>query len=110
MRVALVRWTVLASWFFAAPVAAQQPAPAASGPLRLALQTPASILSPQLPMWWEPSPKRIGFLTIVQPDTSGEMFKASVPIGELITRAAHALAHARYARAEKSARERSSVS
>jgi hypothetical protein len=73
--------------------------------LRAALQKwPPSILIPALP-WVAPNPRRLGILTLVPPDTNGEMIKVVVPVGELVSRAAHGVANAQRRRAEQRARE-----
>jgi hypothetical protein len=52
-----------------------------------------------------PPSTRIGMLTLVPPDTNGEIVKVVVPIGELVSRAATGVSSARRRRAERSARE-----
>jgi hypothetical protein len=53
-----------------------------------------------------PNPTRLGFLTLVPPDTNGEMVKVVVPVGDLISRAARGVSSTRRRRAERQIRER----
>jgi hypothetical protein len=89
-----------------APVGAQQSDQPVSESLKLALQKPQSfrLLIPTDPPWITPQPTTVGILTIASPDRNGEMLKVAVPVGELMTRAAHAISQVRYRRAEKQAR------
>lgn len=52
------------------------------------------------------SPTRLGMFTLVPPDTKGEVVRVSVPIGELVSRAARAISDANHRRAERKADER----
>jgi hypothetical protein len=88
-------------------MAQQSGSPVSVESLRAALQKSpqSSILLPALP-WIAPNPTRLGMLTIVPPDTRGEIVKVVVPVGELFTRAARGVSNARRQRAERQARER----
>jgi hypothetical protein len=92
----------------AAPVAAQDStAPASVKRLRQALQSPHSTLAlpGSSPPWMTPDgTRRLGMLTLGPPKTPGEFVSVVVPVGELATRAVHALAGAQRRRAAKSAR------
>jgi hypothetical protein len=67
--------------------------------VRLALQSQAEI---QI----APEPERkLGVLTLVPPTTRGEIVRVRVPIGELVSRAGHAISKARRNRAERAARD-----
>jgi hypothetical protein len=66
--------------------------------VRLALHSQAEIqIAP------EPD-RKLGFLTLVPPTTTGEMIRVRVPIGELASRAGHAINKTRRNRAERAAR------
>ena len=64
--------------------------------LWLALQEsqPSSIVIPATPLWIVPGSTRFGVLTLVPPDTNGEMIKVVVPVGELVSRASQAVVSA----------------
>jgi len=51
-------------------------------------------------------PTRLGMFTMVPPETNGEVVRVSVPIGELVSRAARAISDANHRRAERKADER----
>src|SRR5262249_5862325 len=51
-------------------------------------------------------PTRLGIVTLVPPDTRSEVINISIPVGELITRAAQAVSDARHRHAERKAGER----
>ena len=52
-----------------------------------------------------PDQRRIGILTVLPPETRGEFFRISVPIGALITGLARSVASAQHRRAEREARD-----
>jgi hypothetical protein len=58
--------------------------------------------SPVLPL---PS-TRLGMLTLLPPDTNGEIVKVAIPIGDLTMRLARSVSNARHQRAERKAGER----
>jgi hypothetical protein len=64
------------------------------------------LTSPMHPIWTTAAPTHLGILTLLPPEGDGEVIRAGVPIGELATRAAHAVSSARYRRAERKADER----
>jgi hypothetical protein len=69
--------------------------------VRLALQSQPSMI-----VIVPPGPEgKLGMLTLVPPEGTGEMIRVRVPIGDLASRAAHAIARARRNRAEKAARD-----
>lgn len=97
MRHHLCAVSLLLAVAFATSATAQQREPAVSlESLRAALQkSPQSpILIPAFP-WVAPNPRRLGMLTVVPPDTNGEIVKVMVPVGELFTRAARGISNAR---------------
>jgi hypothetical protein len=93
----------------AASAEAQRPDPPASlESLRVALQKSQqpSIVIPAVPPWVVPRPTHLGILTFVPPDTNGEMVRVVVPVGALVSKAAHAISNARRGRAERKADEK----
>jgi hypothetical protein len=50
-------------------------------------------------------PTRLGLFTVVPPQTNGEVIRVSVPVGELVSKAAHAISEANHRRAERKADE-----
>jgi hypothetical protein len=52
-----------------------------------------------------PVERHFGFLTFLPPDTPGEFVRVRVPIGALVSRAAHSAAAAQHHRAERSAHD-----
>jgi hypothetical protein len=67
--------------------------------VRLALQSQTEIrIAPQ-------PDHKLGFLTLVPPTARGEIIRVRVPIGELVSRAGHAIRKARRNRAEQAARD-----
>ena len=91
-----------------APIGAQDSTPPASlERLRQALQRSHSrlALTRASPPWMTTDgTRRLGILTLGPPKTNGEFVSVVVPVGELATRAAHALASAQHRRAEMRAR------
>jgi len=53
----------------------------------------------------DPEIKRLGIVTILPPDMPGQLVRARVPVGELASRGARAVADARRRRAERAAHE-----
>jgi len=51
-------------------------------------------------------PVRLGMFTVVPPQTDGEVIRLSVPVGALLSKAAHAISDANHRRAERQADER----
>jgi len=51
-------------------------------------------------------PTRLGMLTLQPPQTTGEVVRISIPVGELVSKAARALSDANHRRAERDADER----
>lgn len=49
---------------------------------------------------------RLGVLTLIPPDTTGEMVNVAIPVGELTTRAIRVVTSARHRRAERAAERR----
>ena len=79
-------------------------------------QASPSTLSPEsLRLWLQRQPaeigiassdsaRKLGVFTLVPPITAGEVIRVRVPIGELVSRAAHGISKARRNRAENAAR------
>ena len=106
MRIAFRAATFLAFFFATSAMAQQSATPISVESLRAALQkTPQrSILIPDGP-WVSPTTTRLGMLTLVPPDTNGEVVKVVIPIGGLVSRAARGVSRARRDRAERGAHE-----
>jgi hypothetical protein len=97
--------------FLVSSVSAQQPNSAASvDRVRLALERlqeqPTTLTIPTLQPWTTPAPRRLGILTLIPPQTDGQLIRVGVPIGDLAARAARAVSSARHRRAERKASER----
>lgn len=97
--------------FLVSSVSAQQPNSAASvDRVRLALerlqQHPTTLTIPTLQPWTAPAPGRLGILTLLPPQTDGQLIRVGVPIGDLAVRAGHAVSSARHRRAERKSSER----
>jgi hypothetical protein len=52
------------------------------------------------------APPSLGGLTLVPPQTSGEVIRVALPVGELVSRAARSISDANHRRAERKADER----
>jgi hypothetical protein len=92
-----------------AAVGAQEsePSSASLARIRAALQSPQQpITSDGVPVFspGKPDEFRLGTLTFLPPDTPGQAVSVRVPVGALVSRAAHALAAAQHRRAENAAR------
>lgn len=85
-------------------IAQQSDPPVSVERMRVALQQPRLVIR-DVPPLVSPSATRLGILTFLSPDTNGEMVKVGVPVGELISRTAHAISTARRRRAERKAHE-----
>lgn len=55
--------------------------------------------------WTEPAPVRLGILTLVPPVHRGEIVRVRLPIGELVSAAAHRISTANQRRREAAARQ-----
>lgn len=95
-------------WSAATAATRQSEPPVSVERLRLALQEAPqpSIVLPNEPALTGPRRTRLGVLTIIPPDTRGEMVKIAIPVGTLVTRAAQSVSHAHRRRAERKAQER----
>jgi|SRR5689334_18559208 hypothetical protein len=51
-------------------------------------------------------PTRLGMFTLQPPQTTGEVIRVSIPVGELVSKAARALSDANHRRSERKADER----
>ena len=86
-------------------VRAQQP-PASVERIRTALESPQPTLSIDgVPLFGPTKPDETHWraLTFVPPDSPGQMVNIRVPVGDLVSRAAHSIATAHHHRAEKAA-------
>jgi hypothetical protein len=104
----VISCVMLMSWM--SSVHAQQPASPVSveavhAALQQSQQQQLALISPQFPPWVPPGPTRLGILTFAPPETSGQFVSVMVPVGELATRAAHAVSNAQHRRAERKAHE-----
>jgi hypothetical protein len=92
-------------------VQAQQPSdssdPATLQKIRTALTQPQLVTTgaPSLFDGTRPDGRQFGVLTFLPPDTPGEFIRVRVPVGALVSRAAHSAAAAQHRRAEKSAHD-----
>jgi hypothetical protein len=93
------------------PVWAQEsePSSASLDRIRAALQSPQpiTITSDGVPIFAPSKPDEVplGVLTFVPPDTPGQFAGIRVPIGALVSRAAHSIAAGQHRRAENAARD-----
>jgi hypothetical protein len=73
--------------------------------IRAALQSPQPINSNGVPLFAPSNPDEFhwGILTFLPPDTPGQFVSIRVPVGDLVTRAAHSVAAAQHRRAENAA-------
>ena len=100
--------SLIAAVVLVGPAAAQQPAASLSlDAIRSGLQrsTPPLIIRGVAPPA-EVRRTRLGVLTLIPPDTNGEMVNVAIPVGELTMRAIHAVTSARHRRAEHAAERR----
>ena len=106
MRIAFRAATFLAFLSATSAMAQQSAMPISVESLRGALQKKPqrSISIPDVP-WVSPTTTRLGMLTLVPPDTNGEVVKIVIPIGGLVSRAARGVSRARRDRAERRAHE-----
>jgi hypothetical protein len=70
------------------------------------LQTPPKLIIRAEDLFPLTGPSRLGMLTLVSPDANGEVIRLSIPVGELVSRAARAFSDANHRRAERRADER----
>jgi hypothetical protein len=71
-----------------------------------AFQTPPKLIIRPDDLFPLTRPSRLGMFTLVPPETNGEVVRVSIPVGELVTRAARAMSDANHRRAERKADER----
>ena len=69
------------------------------------MEDPPTLPGIGTPTWGEPARRRIGILTLVPPVKRGEIVRVSLPVGDLVTRAARSVSAAQHRRAERKARE-----
>jgi hypothetical protein len=99
------RWALAASVAVTATsvrAAEQQP----SRELTAAAQVPPKLVIKTEDLFSLTRPIRFGLFTVVPPRTNGEVVRVSVPVGELIAKAARAVSRANHRRAERNADER----
>jgi hypothetical protein len=85
----------------------QQPEPPSSlERLRLALDHQPQLTAPAFLPWTQPTPTRLGFLTLVPPGPNGQIVRVSIPVGGLAMRAVHAVSSAQHRRADRRADQR----
>lgn len=78
--------------------------PTSTERIRVELQRllpPLTSVNPEMP---GPQPRQLGIFTVMPPDTNGEIAQVRVPIGDLVTRAAHVVGGARRRYAKPQAR------
>jgi hypothetical protein len=83
-----------------------QRSPASVERIRIAMESPQPPLSiGGVPLLGPTKPDEThwGILTLVPPDRPGQMMNVRVPVGDLVSRAAHSVAAAQHHRAEKAA-------
>ena len=90
--------TVIVTLLIGAAVSADQDD---SRPLNAPLPTQPKLIIRSEELFPLTRPTRLGILTLVQPQTNGEVIRVSIPIGELASRAAHAVSEASRRRAER---------
>ena len=71
-----------------------------------ALQTPPKLIIRAEDLFPLTRPARVGMFTLVPPEANGEVVRVSIPVGELVSRAARAISDANHRRAERKADER----
>lgn len=71
-----------------------------------ALQTPPKLIIRAEDLFPLTRPARVGLFTLLPPETNGEMVRVSIPVGDLVSRAARAVSDANHRRAEQKADER----
>jgi len=101
-------WSMIAAVVLVTPAAAQRSAsPVSLDAIRAALQrsAPPLVIRSAVPPP-EVHSTRLGVLTLMPPDTNGEIVKVAIPVGELTTRAIRAVARAQHRRAERAAERR----
>ena len=100
--------SLIAAVVLVVPAAGQQPAtPVSLDAIRSGLQrstSPFVIRGAARPA--DVHPTRLGVLTLIPPDTTGEMVNVAIPVGELTTRAIRVVTSARHRRAERAAERR----
>jgi hypothetical protein len=74
--------------------------------INAALQTPPKLIIRPEDLFPLTPPTRLGMLTLVPPENNGEVVRVSVPVGELVSKAARAISDANHRRAERKADER----
>jgi hypothetical protein len=93
---------IVGLWLAAPSLGAQQ----TSSPEAARLTLPSPFVSPIPPVWSTPDVKRLGIFSLAPTDISrGEVVRVAVPVGDLVSRAAHAVTSAQHRRAERKARE-----
>jgi hypothetical protein len=102
----LVVITALVGGIMAVGAQESVPSSASLKRIRAALQSPQQpISSDGVPLFSPGKPDKIqlGIVTFLPPDSPGEVVSMRVPVGALISRAAHSVAAAQHRRAERAA-------
>lgn len=107
MRISAGGSIVLAFCLVTSARAQQADQPVSVESVRLALQKApqASLLTSSALSWIGPTPTRFGIFTFVPPDTRGGLVKVTVPVGNLVSRAASAVSSVQRRHAERNAHE-----
>lgn len=103
MRLAVAVVGVLVGVVGVAPTLQAQVTDRAVGRVAVALLRPPRLDSGAL-SWKNPSPRKVGVLTIEPPTAPGEFLRVRLPIGELVSKAARSLTAAHQRRREAAAR------
>ena len=106
-RTVLVVITALVGGVISLRAQQSEPSSVSLERIRAALQTPQPITSDGVPLFVpiKPDEFRLGVLTFVPPDTPGQFVSIRVPVGALVSRAAHSIAAAQHRRTERAARD-----
>ena len=104
----LVVITALVGASMAVRAQESEPSSASLKRIRAALQSPQRpISSDGVPLFGpgKPDDVQLGVLTFVSPDSPGQVVSMRVPVGTLISRAAHSVVAAQHRRAERATRD-----
>jgi len=71
-----------------------------------ALQTPPKLIIRTEDLFPVRRPSRLGMFTLVPPETNGEVVRVSIPVGELVSKAARTIFDANHRRVDRKADER----
>ena len=108
VRTVLMVITALVGGVTAVWAQESEPSSASLKRIRAALQSPQQpISSDGVPLFGpgKPDDVQLGALTLLPPDSPGQVVRMRVPVGALISRAAHSVVVAQHRRAERAARD-----